>query len=130
MTPETKMARTQSPLTNLTTGLDTFKETAKNGTEALLSSSKMAFAGLQSLAQTYQTIAHRNLDTHLDFCKSLSSVKTLDDALDLQHKAVSHGIDKAVADSQSIVELTTSVVTETLQPVKKHLETTFQSALH
>ena len=123
------MSHTHSHLTKLTVSLDAFKDTAKNGTEAVIISSKLAFDGLQALAQTCQTIAHRNLDSHLDYCKSLSVVKSLDDALDLQHKALTHGFDKVVADSQSIVELTTSVLTESVQPVKKHWETAFHNAL-
>ena len=109
--------------------LEALKTTAKNSGEALVQSSKAALNGLQTLAQAYQSIISRNVDQQLGYLNSITSVKTLHDAVDVQTQAVKDGFDAIVADSQSLFDLTQTVLSDALGPVQKHVEETLQVVL-
>ena len=123
------MATTKVQQTAAPSSLEALKTTAKNSGEALVQSSKAALSGLQSLAQAYQSIITRNVEHQLGYLNSITSVKTLHDAVDVQTQAVKNSFEAIVADSQALFDLTSDMLTEAFHPVKKHVEETFQVAL-
>jgi phasin family protein len=105
-----------------TANVEKLTSVAKDNAEALTKSSNAAIAGFSSLVKAYQELAARNVETLTASIKALSSAKTPAEFLEVQQKLVSQGFETFVADSRSIAELTSSVVTAAFEPVQKQVE--------
>jgi phasin family protein len=105
-----------------TATIEQFSTAAKDNVEVLTKSGNVALAGFEKLSKAYQDLAARNVAKFNDAVKSLSSVKSPVEFVELQAKLAKDGFDAAVADSRAIAELTTSVFTAAFEPVKKQVE--------
>ncbi|MGC9271507.1 phasin family protein [Acidiphilium sp.] len=73
------------------------------------------------LTKAYQDLAARNAKNLSDAMKSLASVKTPAEFIELQQKLIKQGVEAAVADSRHIATLTTTVFTTAFEPVKHRI---------
>lgn len=94
----------------------------KTGTDNLITGSQETNAAFQELTKAYQELATENVRNLTAAIKSISTVKSPTEFINLQQKLIKEGVDSAVNASQHIAQLTTAVFTSAFEPLKKQIE--------
>lgn len=85
--------------------------------EALIKSSQIWATGLQDLGRQFAATAQAQMDETLASVKSLSSVKSLKEALDLQTGMAKAAMEKIVAETGKVTDATVKLAEQTLAPI-------------
>ena len=85
--------------------------------EAILKSGQIWAAGVQDLAKQVAASAQVSLDETLATFKALSSVKSPQEALDLQTKLARSALEKTLAESSRIGDASVKLFEQTLAPL-------------
>jgi len=85
--------------------------------EALLKSGQIWTAGVQALAKQVASSAQTSLEVTLETFNSLSSAKSAQEALDIQTRLAHSALERALAESRVIGEVSVKLFQETLAPL-------------
>ena len=101
---------------------ETINAFGKDTSDAIVASAKAAASGAQEVSKTYFELSKASLDRTVAAAKSLAVVKTPDAAVAAHSEFVREALDNAIADSKTLVDLTSKVFTEATAPLKASAE--------
>lgn len=101
---------------------DSIEPIVKDSTAALVDSGNASGAAVKDLTKAYQEMGAKNSKNLVAALKAMSAVKSPQEFIELQQKLISDGVQSAVADSQTIANLTAAVFTAAFEPMKKQFD--------
>ncbi|MBX9651108.1 MAG: phasin family protein [Xanthobacteraceae bacterium] len=98
--------------------------------DAMMRSSQIWAAGFQDISKTFSTMANAQLEANMAMMKALSSVKTPQEAFDIQTHHVQKSVEKAVSDTNQISEATNKLTHDCMVPLSTHVVPVMETAKH
>lgn len=115
-TTPTPSTPTQGMKTMINSTVD-FATIGKDNLEAFTASSKIWLAGMQDLTKQVAATAKASLEESVATFKALSTVKSVQEAIELQTTYSKTAIAKALAESTKLTEASMKLTEETLAPI-------------
>ena len=94
-----------------------FATIGKENLEAFTASSKIWMAGVQDLTKQFAATAKASLEESVATFKALSSVKSMQEAIELQTTYSKTAIAKALAESTKLTEASMKLTEQTMAPI-------------
>jgi phasin family protein len=123
-TMEEKMSISHSDVEAIMTPGDSFMKTTEGMTsfshgdvEAIMKSGQIWAAGCQTISQTMAATAQARLDQIISTWKALSSVKSLQEAIDLQTGLARAPLETAFAETGKLTEASMRLAEQTMAPL-------------
>lgn len=88
---------------------------------AFIESSTIAAKGFESLTKTYSDLANFSLEKSAEIMKDMTSVKSPTDLPKVYDSLVKTSLENFVAEGQKIHELSTSIVTNAMEPLNQRV---------
>jgi phasin family protein len=98
--------------------VEDFQQYGKEHLESVVASATTVQNGLQAIATAYGDYTKKSYEDSKSFVEKLSSVKSLDKALEVQTEFAKSAYDTFVADSQKIAGLYTDLAKQTFKPLE------------
>jgi phasin family protein len=98
--------------------VEDFQQYGKEHLESVVASATTVQNGLQAIATAYGDYTKKSYEDSKSFVEKLSSVKSLDKALEVQTEFAKSAYETFVADSQKIAGLYTDLAKQTFKPLE------------
>jgi hypothetical protein len=98
--------------------VEDFQQYGKEHLESVVASATTVQNGLQAIATAYGDYTKKSYEDSKSFVEKLSSVKSLDKALEVQTEFAKSAYDTFIADSQKIAGLYTDLAKQTFKPLE------------
>ena len=99
----------------------------KENAEAVAQSGAILAKGMESIGSRWMALAKTSFDESVAASKALMSCKSVKDFVDVQGSLVRTSIDKVVAESAAITEMSTKVATEAMAPLASRVNATIET---
>lgn len=113
-------------------GYDEVTTLNKANIDAVVQSSTIATKGVESLGRELMSFAQSQLEANMAMTKKLFGAKTLREFFDVQNDFARQNLDKLMAESAKMTEMTAKVSNEALEPIQtqtnKSVETVTKAA--
>jgi phasin family protein len=105
-------------------GYDEFASLGKETVDAVLESGSIIAKGVEQLNRSVLASAQSTFELGLEATRSMLAVKTLRELLDLQNSYAKSSVDKLIADSTKLSEMSVKVANEAFQPFNARVNAT------
>ena len=100
----------------------------QNNIDAFVASSTVVAKGFEQLTKEYVAFASDSIETAIEAGKKISTVKTVNEAVDLQTKIAKDSWEKAIAEGQKITEISTVIFKDASAPLSERVQATVDVA--
>ena len=100
----------------------------QNNFDAIVASSTAFAKGFEQLTKEYVAFASASFENAVEASKQISTVKTVNEAVELQTKIAKDSWDKAVAEGQKISEISTVIFKTASAPLSERVQATVDVA--
>ncbi|WP_142848582.1 phasin family protein [Telmatospirillum sp. J64-1] len=94
---------------------------SRDNMEAVSKSGSILAKGLQDLSKTMVGMTQANIEESVSASKQMMSAKTLKELMDLQSSLAKNSIDKLLAESTKLSEMSTKLAEEALAPINSRV---------
>jgi len=108
-------------------GYEQLSSLQKDNIEAMMQSTTIFAKGMETMSKEMFTLGQAAFEANLAAVKQLMGVKTLREAIDLQSEITRKQMDKAMADSGKLTEMSMKVANEAFQPIQTRVNTTIET---
>ncbi len=101
---------------------ETINVFAKDTSDAIVASAQAAASGVYDVSKAYFEMSKASVDRTVAAVHSLGTLKTPDAAVAAHSEFVREVLDNAIADSKTLIELTSKAFVDTVAPLKVRAE--------
>ena len=103
-------------------GYDTIAANGKENLDAYSAATSAAFAGFEALYGQVMNYTKKATAENAEIVQKFYAAKTPQDALDVQFEAVNNSVNRVIAQSEALTEITTDMVSGSMAPIKDQFE--------
>ncbi len=99
----------------------------KDNAEAVMQSGTILAKGFENVSKELMSLAQSAFEANMNAAKAMMGVKTIKEAMDLQSDLAKQHLDKAMADSTKVAEMSMKVANEAFQPLQTRVNSTIET---
>jgi len=99
----------------------------KENAEAMMQSGTIWVKGVENVSKELMALAQASFEANMNAAKQLMGVKNIKEAMDLQSELARAHMDKVMADSTKVTEMSMKVANEAFQPLQTRMNTTIET---
>ncbi len=99
----------------------------KENAEAVMQSSTIWLKGFETVSKEMMALTQSSMESNMNAAKALMGVKTIKEAMDVQSGLAKSHMDKVMADSTKVAEMSMAVANEAFQPLQSRVNSTIES---
>lgn len=103
-------------------------ETVKEGSEAVVKASSLAFKGFETYLKEVSTLIQGTAEKNSDALQKIMSYNSLNDFAEAQNNLAQETLDEAVSNAAKLSELSVKICSESLQPLNEYFTKTYKKA--
>ncbi len=103
-------------------GYDTFAASGKDNFDAYSTATSAAFAGFEALYGQVMAYTKKATAENTGIVQKFMAAKTPQDAMDVQAEAVNNSVNRVIAQSSALNEITAEMMSHSMAPIKAQFE--------
>ena len=110
-------------------GYDEFALLGKDNLDALVRTNSIFAKGMEVLGKEVLSYARATLETNIAQTKALLAAKNLKEVVELHNDFARERLDKVIAETAKLTELSVQVTNEAIEPLQKRVDVTVETLL-